>query len=593
MNEPPSPSDGGAAEDGEPAATDPAGTIPSGTLLAGRYRVLRRLGVGAMGAVYLGEHTRIGRRDAIKVLRAAMARDPEAIARFTRGARNVSRIRHPNVCTVYDFGKTEEGFHFLAMEYVDGPTLGQLLEDQGPLSPERAVALIGQVGEALQAAHSLGIIHRDLKPDNIMVARLPDGSEQVKVVDFDIARGPVEDEGPAVTRHGFVVGTPEFMSPEQLTGDPLDGRSDVYSMALVLFRILTGRLPFEGDTAQEIMVQRLTREPAGLSEAAGHTFPEALERAVASGLARKAGDRPTDARSFARQLQEAVREGGVTLAAPPPGPASSGAAGATPLPTRVPGSGGPERPRVSATGERAAVTGEGAAAATPTGAPVGAGTSSAATGGGVGGPGSPRLILLGIGLLALLVVGGGGAAAYLALGPFGDGGESGTEVVGPLESESDDLPPDPAGEESEDPPPADEEPDVGPPARTETSQQRDPVPPVETPPPSAGEVELPDPETGIQVDPDEATAVLRRLFIAMDETPSTTTFEAVRDTVSAIRGTPGLPVEDRAFAAYVLGLTLITLGDSIRGVELLEEAARLDPIERYISVRDLYRGGAR
>ncbi len=585
MSQPPTSSDGGAGEGREPDATELTGTI-----LAGRYRVIRRLGVGAMGAVYLGEHTRIGRRDAIKVLRAAMARDPEAIARFTRGARNVSRIRHPNVCTLYDFGNTEEGFHFLAMEYVDGPTLGQLLEDQGPLSPERAVALISQVGEALQAAHSLGIIHRDLKPDNIMVARQPDGSEQVKVVDFDIARGPAEEEGPAVTRHGFVVGTPEYMSPEQLTGDPLDGRSDIYSMALVLFRMLTGKLPFEGETAQEIMVQRLTREPTGLSEVAGHPFPRALERTVAAGLARKAGDRPAEARSFARQLQEAVREGGITPAAPSPASEAGGVAAAAPLPTRAPGSGDPESPLVSATGEGEAVSAGGQASGG--GAPSAQGTSAGERGGG----GSPRLILLGIGLVALLIIGGGSVAAYLALGALGVGEEGDPGTVTALESEFDAEEADPAREEvepGEDPvsPPAEEDQADDPPAREEVPPQRDPDPPVEAQLAPAEEPDAPVREPGIQVDPEEATATLRRLFIAMDETPTTTTFEAVRDTVSAIRETPGLPVEDRAFAAYVLGLTLIPLGDSIRGVELLEEAARLDPIERYISVRDVHRGG--
>jgi eukaryotic-like serine/threonine-protein kinase len=585
MSQPPTSSDGGAGEGREPDATELTGTI-----LAGRYRVIRRLGVGAMGAVYLGEHTRIGRRDAIKVLRAAMARDPEAIARFTRGARNVSRIRHPNVCTLYDFGNTEEGFHFLAMEYVDGPTLGQLLEDQGPLSPERAVALISQVGEALQAAHSLGIIHRDLKPDNIMVARQPDGSEQVKVVDFDIARGPAEEEGPAVTRHGFVVGTPEYMSPEQLTGDPLDGRSDIYSMALVLFRMLTGKLPFEGETAQEIMVQRLTREPTGLSEVAGHPFPRALERTVAAGLARKAGDRPADARSFARQLQEAVREGGITPAAPSPASEAGGVAAAAPLPTRAPGSGDPESPLVSATGEGEAVSAGGPASGG--GVPSAQGTSAGERGGG----GSPRLILLGIGLVALLIIGGGGVAAYLALGALGGGEEDEPEVITALESEFDAEEPAPPQEEvgseaDPDSPAAEEGQPSDPPAEEELPPQRDPDPPEETRPSPIEEPEAPVREAGIQVDPEEATATLRRLFIAMDEAPTTTTFEAIRDTVSAIREAPGLPVEDRAFAAYVLGLTLIPLGDSIRGVELLEEAARLDPIERYISVRDVHRGG--
>jgi eukaryotic-like serine/threonine-protein kinase len=167
----------------------------TGSVLAGRYRIVQRLGVGAMGEVYLGEHLRMGRRDAIKVLRAGMARDPEAIARFTRGARNVSRIRHPNVCQVYDFGEAEDGVLFLAMEYVDGGSLGDLLNTHGPLEPERAARFLHQAAEALHAAHELGIVHRDLKPDNLMVTQAAKGHAQIKVVDFDIARGPADEEG--------------------------------------------------------------------------------------------------------------------------------------------------------------------------------------------------------------------------------------------------------------------------------------------------------------------------------------------------------------------------------------------------------------
>jgi len=389
----------------EPHPDPPSPEVDAGDLvgrvLAGRYRVLRRLGVGAMGAVYVAEHTRIGRQDAIKVLRAAMARDPEAIARFTRGARNVSRIRHPNVCTLYDFGNTEEGFHFLAMEFVDGPTLGTLLEREGPLPLDRAVNLIGQVGEALQAAHALGIVHRDLKPDNIMVARAADGSEQVKVVDFDIARGPAEEEGPAVTRHGFVVGTPEYMSPEQLTGDPLDGRSDIYSMALVLFRMLTGRLPFEGSTAQEIMVQRLTREPMTLGQATGSPFPQALEEAVSRGLRRKADERPGDARTFANEVRS-------TLSGAPPITASSGVP-SSPAAAPSGGSGGAAQiPPTRIPSSMDPVDSEGTPVLSPLAGGVGGTTAT---------PDRPNppptkrsgspVVLGAIGLVLLLVVGGG------------------------------------------------------------------------------------------------------------------------------------------------------------------------------------------
>ncbi|TVP60918.1 MAG: serine/threonine protein kinase, partial [Gemmatimonadales bacterium] len=274
-----------------------------GTILAGRYRILSLLGEGAMGAVYLGEHLKIGRRDALKVLRPSLARDEEAIARFTRGARNASGIRHRNVCAIYDFGTTEEGLHFLAMEYVEGGNLTHTIEGGGRLEMARATSILHQAAGALQVAHDRGIIHRDLKPDNIMLARESDGSDLVKVVDFDISLGPPDGEGARVTRHGYVVGTPEYMSPEQLTGDPLGPPSDIYSLALVYFRMLTGRLPFDGGTAQEVMVNRLTVDPMALMDAAPDAgLPAELEAVLRRALERRAEDRFGSALEFAHAV---------------------------------------------------------------------------------------------------------------------------------------------------------------------------------------------------------------------------------------------------------------------------------------------------
>jgi serine/threonine-protein kinase len=276
-----------------------------GALLAGRYRVLRKLGEGAMGAVYLAEHLNIGRKDAIKVLRDNLANDPEAIARFLRGTRNVSAIRHANVCAIYDFSQTEGGLRFLAMEYVEGPTLKEVLDREGTLPVERAVDIACQVAAALDAAHGAGIVHRDLKPANIMLVRGKAGADVVKVVDFDIAKGP--EGGEEVTRLGFVIGTPEYMSPEQLMGEPLDGRSDVYSLGLVLFRMLTGTLPFHAEGTQDIMIARLTSAPMRLDEARpGTGFPEALQHALDRALQRKPADRQEDAEQFAHELRAAV-----------------------------------------------------------------------------------------------------------------------------------------------------------------------------------------------------------------------------------------------------------------------------------------------
>lgn len=321
----------GGASGGEGSGNDPGAGDLTGFVLAGRYRILKRLGEGAMGSVYLGEHIKIGRQDAIKVLRDSMARDPEAIARFMRGARNVSAIRHPNVCTIYDFSDTADGLQFMAMEFVPGETLKDLLQREGRLSVERSVIIGCQVASALQAAHEAGIVHRDLKPGNIMIAQTRDGSDAVKVVDFDIAKGPAEGEGEEVTRLGFVVGTPEYMSPEQLMGERLDGRSDVYSLGLVVFRMLTGALPFRAATTQEVMVQRLTQEPLQLSQVLPDVpFPPGLQATLNRSLARVATNRQPDAATFARELAAAVAGGGGAVQAPsraaPPPPR-------TPVPT--------------------------------------------------------------------------------------------------------------------------------------------------------------------------------------------------------------------------------------------------------------------
>ncbi|NOT07193.1 MAG: serine/threonine protein kinase, partial [Gemmatimonadales bacterium] len=267
-----------------------------GQLIGERYQVERRLGMGGMGEVYLARHLLMGRLSALKVIGAELSKDPDAVARFNREATNASRIAHPNVCAVYDFGLTPDGLVFLAMEYVEGPTLNDLLSD-GPMPVARAAALVAECAAGLQAAHDLGIVHRDLKPDNIMVAA---GTGRVKLVDFGIAKAAEDSTGQRVTKTGFVVGTPEYMSPEQLAGDPLDGRSDQYSLALVFYRLVTGRLPFEGTSLQETLVKRLTDPPKPLAQAhpAAH-FPSGLQDVMDRALARQPAERFATVRDFA------------------------------------------------------------------------------------------------------------------------------------------------------------------------------------------------------------------------------------------------------------------------------------------------------
>jgi len=290
-----------------------------GQVLADRYHIIKKLGEGGMGQVYLAEHVKMGRRSAIKVMNPSMVHDPEAVARFNREASNASRISDAHVCAIYDFGETPEGLIYLAMEFIEGEPLTELIRREGALPVVRAADICIQVAAALQAAHDLGIVHRDLKPDNIMLTRGRDGADGVKVVDFGLAKAVGgEGGGQKVTRTGLVVGTPEFMSPEQLSGDKLDGRSDVYSLGLVLFNTLTGTLPFPADSVQEAMIKRLTDEPAELVEVRPDLhFPPGLQQTLDTGLARSPVDRYQSAAKFAHDLASVVglsrADGGVTL----------------------------------------------------------------------------------------------------------------------------------------------------------------------------------------------------------------------------------------------------------------------------------------
>ena len=293
-------------------AASPGGDLV-GQVIADRYHISKKLGEGGMGAVYLAEHVKMGRMSAIKVMGTGMSHDPEAISRFNREAANASRINHPNVCAVYDFGETEDGTIYLAMEFVEGRTLSAVLKETGPLPLPRAVGLLRQTADALQSAHDLGIVHRDLKPDNIMIVEAK-GRDVVKVVDFGIAKAAGGEAGQNVTRTGLVVGTPEYMSPEQLSGDKVDGRSDIYSLALVFYRMITDTLPFLADTAQETMVKRLTDEPIPLAQARPDSiFPAALQKVMDRALARWPQDRYASAIEFGADAARAI--GGVTLPA--------------------------------------------------------------------------------------------------------------------------------------------------------------------------------------------------------------------------------------------------------------------------------------
>ena len=310
-----------------------------GSIVAERYHILKKLGEGGMGTVYLAEHVKMGRKAALKVMNPGMNSDPDAIARFNREAANASRLNHPNVCGIYDFGETPDGLIYLAMEFIEGESLTSLIEKNGHPAAPRAASIIHQAADALALAHDYGIVHRDLKPDNIMIAKGRDGSDLVKVVDFGIAKASSSD-AQKVTKTGLVVGTPEYMSPEQLAGDKLDGRSDIYSLGLVAFNCLTGVLPFPSNSAQEAMIMRLTDQPKTLAEMKPEiAWPEELQAVMDKVLARDANERYQKSSEFGRDIAKAVENMPAAVAAAA-GTMVMGAAAADVPKTRMAAKGG-------------------------------------------------------------------------------------------------------------------------------------------------------------------------------------------------------------------------------------------------------------
>jgi serine/threonine protein kinase len=270
----------------------------------GRYRVLGRLGVGGMATVYLAEDSSLGRKVALKVMAERYAEDGEFVERFRREAQAAARLNHPNIIAVYDRGEAD-GRPYIAMEYLQGRTLKQVIQAEGPLPPERAIAIAMQVLAGLRYAHEHGVVHRDVKPHNVLVG--DDG--RIKVTDFGIAHAG----DPQMTEVGSIVGTAQYLSPEQARGRSVGPQTDIYSLGVVLYEMLAGRVPFEGDSSVAIAMQHVSDQPPPL-RALAPDVPESRALVVAHAMLKDPAQRYGSADEFAADLDR-VRRGLVPVAA--------------------------------------------------------------------------------------------------------------------------------------------------------------------------------------------------------------------------------------------------------------------------------------
>lgn len=289
----------------ETSTWDPSRAPLTGTLVAGRYEVLDPIGEGGMGIVYRVRHVGLDRHFAMKVLLPKLASEPRTAARFVQEAKATAAIKHPGVVAINDFGDLDDGTPYLVMELLSGETLAQRLK-RGALPHAEAVSLTTMIASALSASHAAGVVHRDLKPDNVFLVGDGHGGPPesgIRLVDFGAAKVA---SGSKLTRPGMVFGTPHYMSPEQAAGQPVDGRSDVYALGVVLFEMLTGRVPFEADSFMGVLtLQMFSAPPAPSALVPPGTIPKGLEAVTLRALAKEPADRYPTMDAFAEALRTA------------------------------------------------------------------------------------------------------------------------------------------------------------------------------------------------------------------------------------------------------------------------------------------------
>lgn len=313
-----------------------------GREIAGQFRVLEKIGAGGMGAVYKAEQPEMRRFVAVKILHKKYLARKDLVTRFKREARAMSHLSHPNTARVFLYGQLDDGACYFVMEYLEGRNLAQLVRREGPMSPDRAIHVMIQACGALEEAHRAGIVHRDLKPENIFLTRQGGIADFPKLLDFGLAKISEQQMRPGsliLTQEGMVFGTPEFMSPEQARGETLDGRSDIYSLGVIMYELLTGKLPFDAKQPMEYIQKHIKEMPIPLADRApDRVFPEGLEAVLGRALAKRAADRFATAAELAGGLQS-VADGEIPVGpmrAVPKAPSSPPPAAADPSPHRAP-----------------------------------------------------------------------------------------------------------------------------------------------------------------------------------------------------------------------------------------------------------------